>query len=72
MEGRLRCGVDGGIGRGFCCEVVRKRVVRGRWLREVNLHFVGKNISAGSAHGIIGRDLNHDLVKVLNDVFETL
>lgn len=34
------------------------------------LHFISENIATWSTHGVVGRDLDHDLVQILNDVLE--
>lgn len=35
-------------------------------------HFVGEDVAAGAAGGVVGRDLDHDLVQVLDYVLELL
>ncbi len=38
----------------------------------MGVHFVGEHVFAWAAHGVVGRDLDHYLVQVLDDVFELL
>jgi hypothetical protein len=38
----------------------------------VDVHFINENFSAGAADRVVGRDLNHNLVQILDDVLELL
>lgn len=60
-----------GLGEGFAVVggLAEVEDVSGRfWC----VHAVGENVSAGAAHGVVCRDLDHDLVEVLDDVLELL
>ena len=37
-----------------------------------SVQFVGEDVAARTAHGVVRRDLHHDLVQVLDDVLELL
>lgn len=37
-----------------------------------SLHFVGQHVFRGFADRVIGRDLDHDAVEVLDDIFNLL
>lgn len=38
----------------------------------MDVHFINEDFPAGAADRVVGRDLNHNLVQILDDVLELL
>lgn len=60
-----------GVGEGFPAMGVSLWVCE-NGKRGGGVHFVGEDIATWAAHGVVRRDLHHDLVQILNDILELL